>query len=84
MPGEPLPVIKASELAEFDFCQRAWWLQHIQGVVAEPSQSLLKGQKHHITHYRQLQNANYLRQASFVLFGFGLLILLAVLWTSLG
>jgi hypothetical protein len=84
MVEDPLPVIKASELAEFDFCQRAWWMQHVQGVVAEPSQSLLRGQKHHTTHYRQLQIANYLRQASFGLFGVGLLILLAVLWASLG
>jgi hypothetical protein len=84
MPEEPLRVIKASELAEFDFCQRAWWLQHVQAVDAEPSRSLARGQKHHKTHFRQLQIAHYLQQAGFILFGVGLLIILVALWASLG
>ena len=83
MPGDPLPVIKASELAEFDFCRRAWWLRHVEGLVVEPSQSLLRGQKHHTAHYRQLQVANLLQRAGVVLFGVGLLMLLAVVWTGL-
>ena len=75
-------MIKASELADFDFCQRAWWLQHVQGVVVEPSESLVKGQNFHAAHRQKLQVANYWQRASLVLFGVGVLILLAVLWAG--
>lgn len=79
-----VPLVKASELAEYGFCQKAWWLRHVGQLTPDNQAKLKRGQWAHIRNEQQVESANRWRQASFILFGIGLFILIAAFALSLG
>jgi len=76
-------LIKASELAEYGFCHKSWWLRNICQLSPANQANLTRGQRVHTRNEHQVQSANRWQQASFILFGIGLLILVAALFLSL-
>ena len=78
-----VPLVKASELAEYGFCHRSWWLRHVRQITPDNRANLARGQQAHTRSERQVQAANRWRQASFVLFGIGLFILIMAFAVSL-
>jgi len=44
------PVIRASELGEYRYCARAWWLRRVQGVASRNQAALSSGQQAHDRH----------------------------------
>jgi hypothetical protein len=46
--------IKASEIGEYIYCQRAWWLRR-QGVAQANIAELLEGSRQHLRHGRRWQ-----------------------------
>lgn len=80
----PLPLIRASELAQFSFCQRAWWLTVAKGHQPHHQASLNQGVLTHNRHYQHVQTAQRWRYASFFLLGGGgLLLVVIIVWTLL-
>lgn len=59
--------VRASELGEYAYCARAWWLAHIVGRERENLPQLAAGQRRHHRHGRQLSLAALLLQAGLVL-----------------
>lgn len=43
-------IIRASEIAEYLFCRRAWWLSHVAGYEIEESEALSSGSAYHRRH----------------------------------
>lgn len=88
MRNEPVPgqadkqhVIRASELAQFSFCRRAWWLAAVKGHKPQNQAALSRGILTHNRHFQHVQTAQRWRYASFFLFcGGGLLLLMVLLW----
>lgn len=51
-----LPVIRASEVAEYVYCARAWWLRRVAGLEPDPSAQarMARGTLMHQRHGRAL------------------------------
>jgi hypothetical protein len=80
-PDPPLPLIRASELGQYSFCHRAWWLSNVKGLPSANQSSLNRGQQIHAQHARRVRAASYWHRAGLFFVGSGgLLLLLAGLW----
>ncbi|MFD3163230.1 hypothetical protein [Herpetosiphon sp. NSE202] len=67
------PIIRASELGEYDFCARAWWLRRECGWQGRFPERLAQGEVAHQRHGRDLQQSQWLRTVAI-----GLLLLAAL------
>jgi hypothetical protein len=80
-PTEPgnLPLIRASELSQYSFCHRAWWLGTIKGLPSKKQEALTGGIQRHYRHGRQVRVALRWRWIGLILLGGGSLFLAAAL-----
>ena len=69
-------IIRASEIGQYDFCAKAWWLGSIEGVQPSNLHELQAGTIAHEAHGRRVQRAVRMQVAAFILVGLGVLILL--------
>lgn len=67
-------VIRASELGEYAYCRRAWWLRAVQGYASSHVAELAAGTALHERHGWTVQLAAGLRWAAL------LLLVVAGLW----
>ncbi len=73
-------LVRASDLAAWTYCHRAWWLAHVRGAPHERPEQLSRGQDRHRAHGRSVQSAHRLQQAGrLLLVAGGLLLALAAL-----
>lgn len=80
-PAENMPLIRASELTQYSFCQRAWWLGVVKQIPTHNQTALARGTQTHRQHSHQVRAALRWRQASFfLLVGGGLLLSVALAW----
>ena len=78
-PQPPLPVINASELGEFAYCERAWWLRHVRKVSPVRAGRLAAGRAVHQKHFDTVQAAiRWRRLAAGLMLAGALLVLLAI------
>jgi len=54
-------VLRASELAQFAYCAKGWWLTNVQGIEPRNSQELEAGQAAHRQHARLVTSYGRLR-----------------------
>ena len=66
-------VIRASEVGEYVFCHRAWWLHQVQGETSANTRELAEGTARHAQHGRQVSLASALRVLAVLLLLAGLL-----------
>ena len=71
----PDRVIRASEIGQYDFCAKAWWLGSIEGVQPSNIRELQAGTAAHAQHGQQVQRAAQLQTAALVLVGLGVIVL---------
>lgn len=72
------PFIMASELAQYAFCARSWWLDSVQGYPSSHKQEMLNGQSAHLAHGRIVGRHLRLQRVAYAL------LLLAVLMGMVG
>ena len=60
-------VIRASEIGEYVFCHRAWWLRQVQGETSAHRQEMADGTARHTRHGRQVSVAAALRTLAVLL-----------------
>ncbi len=58
--------IRASEVGEYVFCQRAWWFRHVQGAEPSNVRALEAGTAAHARHGRLVSAAVVLRALAVV------------------
>ncbi|MCL4860308.1 MAG: hypothetical protein KJZ93_12910 [Caldilineaceae bacterium] len=78
MTQEP-PLVRASEIGLWSFCQRAWWLAQVKQVSHGKPTLLAYGQDRHARHGRTLNRAQRLQRAGALLLGVALLLLVVLL-----
>ena len=74
------PIIRASEVAQYAFCHRAWWLSRVKGYRPANLPELAQGTKAHSRHGRSVHAWLTMRRAAAALLLLGLLVLLVALW----
>ncbi len=47
--------IRASEIGEFVYCHRAWWLRQVRGEISAHGQEMAAGHAAHTAHGRGVQ-----------------------------
>jgi hypothetical protein len=83
---EGLPLVRASDLATWAYCRRAWWLARVQNVAPGDAAPLEAGAAFHTAHGRALDRARWLRRLGIVLLVIALAgaAALLVIWFSPG
>jgi CRISPR/Cas system-associated exonuclease Cas4 (RecB family) len=69
-----LRVIRASEIGEYVFCHRAWWLHHIQGVESANRERMSAGVVHHQAHGHAVIRSSALQRAALAFFAFAVFV----------
>jgi hypothetical protein len=72
--------IRASEVGEYVFCHRAWWLRHTRGLTSTNVRALEAGTAAHAGHGRRVALALALRVLAVVLLVAALALLAASVW----
>lgn len=73
----------ASELAEYVYCRRAWWLHRIQGHDPHNTSALRRGQGAHSRHGLRVTVARGMMRAGRLLVAAGILLILIILAVQL-
>lgn len=59
--------IRASEIAEYLYCRRAWWLSHVAGYEVQETEAMAAGSAYHHEHGGLLWRAAAARWLAYVL-----------------
>jgi CRISPR/Cas system-associated exonuclease Cas4 (RecB family) len=70
-------VIRASEIGEYVFCHRAWWLRHVRGFRSANARELAEGTAVHARHGWLVGISSALRVAALILFAAAVLLFIA-------
>lgn len=60
-------LIRASEVAHYAFCRRAWWLAAVQELPSANIQELIAGERSHARHGRRVSLLSALNALAYVL-----------------
>lgn len=77
-------IIRASEIAEYLFCRRAWWLTHVVGYDVRESEALASGSAYHRRHGAMVWRAAAARWLAYALVFLAFAIFTYLLVTSGG
>ncbi len=72
-------VIRASEIANYTYCARGWWLNRVRGYASTRTDRMLSGQEEHRSHGRDVVGYHRLRRLGYLLLALGGMIGFAVL-----
>jgi hypothetical protein len=75
-PKHNSPLIRASELAQYSFCHRAWWLGTVKGLPTASQAALTRGVQLHGHHADKVRTALHWRRIGLVLLSSGCLFLI--------
>lgn len=75
-------IIRASEVGQYAYCARAWWLGRVLGYESERAEEMRLGQEAHRAHGRMVVGYQRLQQAAYILLLLALLIGLGLLWAG--
>lgn len=63
----PEQVVSASEIGEYEFCARSWWLAHVLHLPRGNQEQLALGRTRHRQHGQVLRRANTLQWVALVI-----------------
>jgi CRISPR/Cas system-associated exonuclease Cas4 (RecB family) len=72
-------IIRASEIGQYTYCARAWWLRSVQGATPSNTAALARGRQAHDRHGRTVASAHRQRRLSLALTILALLLALAAI-----
>ncbi len=59
--------IRASEINEYLYCRRAWWLRRVGGYASQNSRELAAGTAYHQAHGRIVRRATFSQRLAYAL-----------------
>ena len=78
------PIIRASELSQYAFCARAWWLGRVKGYRSTNLAAMSQGEARHRAHGRTVERYHRLRWMALALLALAAVLIVAWLLLSLG
>jgi len=80
-----LRVVRASEIGEYAYCARAWWLRNVRGVQSAHRELMREGTRRHRHHARQVSTSVWAGKIAWTLIVLALLFIgLALLRAGVG
>jgi len=67
MTDKPRRVITASEVGQYTYCARAWWLAQIQGLQSANVREVAHGEQAHAAHGRRVAGYHRTRRLAYLL-----------------
>ncbi len=83
MSEEKEPLIRASEIGQYLYCARSWWLGRVCGYKPSNVAELLGGRTRHAAHGRAVFFYQAIRWSGYVFLAIALVIGLILLWLIL-
>lgn len=74
------PLIRASDIGQYLFCHRAWWLARIQQVPSSNLAEMAAGSAAHAQHGQHMKSTQRLQQIGVFLIVVAALLGLVLLW----
>ena len=59
--------IRASEIGDYLYCQRSWWLRRSRGIASQNVRELKQGSRHHQHHGQTVRQSIWMRRAAYLL-----------------
>ena len=76
-------IIRASEVGQYTYCARAWWLRWVQGAAPSNTATLESGRQAHHRHGRTVASAHRQQRLALILAVLALLLALAAILLAL-
>ncbi len=77
-------ILRASEIAEYLFCARAWWLGRVKGLPSQNVREMKHGVSWHQRHGRAVERFYLLQRLAVALLILAIAILAVWMWRTLG
>lgn len=77
----PEDVIRASEIGQYAYCARAWWLQRVQGYEPQDRRALEAGLALHRQHSRAVAGYHLQRRLAYLLLALAFVVALMLLYS---
>lgn len=77
-------IIRASELGEYVYCARAWWLHHEQGVESRNVGAMQRGRAAHDRHGRAVASVHTQRRLALILVVLAVLVAATAIVLAIG
>ena len=58
--------VRASEIADYVYCRRAWWLRRARGIEPLNQAQLRAGTQHHVRHGQLVQRSVWAMRLAYV------------------
>jgi CRISPR/Cas system-associated exonuclease Cas4 (RecB family) len=58
--------IRASEIADYAYCHRAWWLRRVRSVASSNETQFEAGTKYHAAHNRLVARSEWARRVAYI------------------
>jgi hypothetical protein len=81
--GRQEPVVRASEVSQYAFCARAWWLGRVKGYRSTNVRAMRQGRARHEAHGRAVEGYHFWRRLAVALIVLACVLLIAWLLLSL-
>lgn len=82
--ADPSPrILRASEIGEYVFCRRAWWLDRVKGIASANHELMHAGIAQHAAHGRVVQRADSLRRAAVALLVIAIFLAAALVYAAI-
>jgi hypothetical protein len=59
------PWIRASEIGEYVYCRRSWWLRRVRAVASVHTARMEQGTQHHQRHGRLVEGSVWARRLAY-------------------
>ncbi|MCP4419155.1 MAG: hypothetical protein GY805_21275 [Chloroflexi bacterium] len=58
--------IRASDIGDYLYCRRSWWLKQSRGIASQNVRELNKGTQHHQQHGQRVAQSVWMRRAAYL------------------
>jgi hypothetical protein len=82
--GRQDDIVRASEIGQYAFCARAWWLGRVKGYRSTNVAAMRQGEAFHHRHGRSVTGSHLMQRLAVFLLVLAALVLAAWLLLSLG
>lgn len=74
-------VIRASEIGQYEYCARAWWLGQVLGYRSHNLEEMAAGAEEHTSHGRQVVSYHHWQRLAYLLLSLATVVGLLLFWS---